>query len=149
MKLRNIGMSVLASACWIAASANAVEPTLSKSDYKAARAGIFSTLVDGLTVCRAMRGNTKDICRAQAKGREQIEIAELDLRRTPSPEHEYDLGVAKADAAFDVAKEKCDDAKGYGAVICLREAKSAHVAATTDAKRLEKARTAAASRDRR
>jgi hypothetical protein len=42
--------------------------------------------------------------------------------------------MAKADAAYDVAKEKCDDRKGNDKDVCVKEAKAAHTQATADAK---------------
>ena len=42
--------------------------------------------------------------------------------------------IAHADAAYDVAKEKCDDLSGNPKDVCVKEAKAAHVKAKADAK---------------
>ncbi|MEO8755868.1 MAG: hypothetical protein ABI624_24660, partial [Casimicrobiaceae bacterium] len=42
--------------------------------------------------------------------------------------------VARADATYDVAKEKCDDLAGNPKDVCVKEAKAAHVKSTADAK---------------
>ena len=42
--------------------------------------------------------------------------------------------VAKADADYDVAKEKCDDLKGNDKDVCVKQAKAAHTKAKADAK---------------
>jgi hypothetical protein len=42
--------------------------------------------------------------------------------------------VARAEAAYEVAKEKCDDLSGNPKDVCIREAKAAHVKALADAR---------------
>lgn len=92
---------------------NAERPDL--CDYKASR-----------DTCGAMKGNARDICVAEAKGVEKVARAELDAQYKPSARNDEKVTLAKADAAFDTAKEKCDDLSG--------NAKAARVKAREDAK---------------
>jgi hypothetical protein len=65
-------------------------------------------------------------------------MAELEANYAPSAKHSYQVHTARADAAFAVAKEKCDDLAGAPKDVCRTEAKSAHTAALAEAKLTEK-----------
>ena len=54
--------------------------------------------------------------------------------RTGDPKDSAKLAMAKADAAYEVAKEKCDDRSGNDKDVCVKEAKANHTKATADAK---------------
>src|SRR5438105_13745038 len=51
-----------------------------KADYKAAMAK-----------CKPMKGNEKDICEADAKGKEKVAKAEIAQKHEPSTRHERNL----------------------------------------------------------
>ena len=93
------------------------------ADYKAAKAQ-----------CNNLMGNAKDVCEKEAKGREKVAEAELAYRGDASERHRHSLAKAKADAEYDVAKEKCDDLKGNPKDVCVKDAKAAHVKALEAAK---------------
>ena len=93
------------------------------ADYKAAKAG-----------CDSLAGNAKDICMAQAKGREKVAKAELEAAYKPTDKHRYDAAVARAEADYAVAKERCDDKAGNDKKVCRKEAKAAETRAKADAK---------------
>ena len=111
---------------------------MAKPDYKAAKDQISAKYKDDKATCKPMTGNAKDICMEEAKGREKIAKAELEAKYEPSVNHDRDVRLAKADAAFAVAKEKCDDQKGNAKDVCVKEAKAAHVSAKADAKAVQK-----------
>src|SRR6266571_170934 len=73
-----------------------------EADYKAARAK-----------CGPMKGHEKEVCEADAKGKER---------------------VAKAEHEYNVAKEKCDVAKGKEESACEKEAKAKYERAKADIK---------------
>jgi hypothetical protein len=76
--------------------------------------------------CDAMSGNPKDVCLKQAKGKEKIAKAELDARANPSERTQRKVEEAKADAKYEVAKERCDDMKGNEKNACEKQAKADH-----------------------
>ena len=61
--------------------------------------------------------------------------AELDAQYKPSAKATAKVLEAKADAAYDTAKQKCDALAGNTKDVCMKDAKAAHVAAMADAKR--------------
>ena len=85
--------------------------------------------------CDGMKGNAKDVCVKEAKGKEKVAKAELDAKTNPSEHNQRKVLEAKADAQYDVAKEKCDDMKGKEKSACEKDAKAAHERAEADMKR--------------
>src|SRR5436309_1176730 len=60
---------------------------------------------------------------------------------------EYKATIAHADSEYKAAKEACKSRQGNDKDVCMKEAKAAHVHATSDAK--AKRKSAAASADAR
>jgi hypothetical protein len=71
---------------------------------------------------------------AEAKGNEKVAKAELEAKRKGTPHSQYEAQVAKAKAAYDVAKEKCDDQKGKEKSACKKQAKADEEKALAEAK---------------
>src|SRR6185369_13657472 len=94
-----------------------------EADYKADKAR-----------CDALKGNAKDVCQKEAKGKEKVAKAELDAKSNPSEHNQRKVKEARADAEYDVAKEKCDDMKGKEKSACEKEAKAQHERAKADIK---------------
>ena len=107
---------------------------MSNDDYKAAKDRIEAELKDQRASCDKLKDNAKDVCREEAKGKEKVARAELEHNRTGDPKDAAKLATAKADAVYEVAKERCDDRSGNDKDICVKEAKANHTKATTDAK---------------
>jgi hypothetical protein len=95
-----------------------------EADYKADKAK-----------CDSMNGNAKDVCVKEAKGKEKVAKAELDAKKDPSARNQRKVLEAKADAKYDVAKEKCDGMKGNEKSACEKDAKAEHERAQADIKR--------------
>jgi cell pole-organizing protein PopZ len=121
--------------------------TLAKADYKAAKVRISADYKAEKTACGSMAGNAKDICVEEAKGKEKVSMAELEYSYTGKPDDHTKVLNAKAEAAYDVAKEKCDDLAGNPKDVCVKEAKATETKALADAKlgkQIGEARTDAA-----
>lgn len=131
-------LTAISAAFFLLAGSSAIGAGLSKAEYDTAKADVSAKYKLDHTACKAMSGNAKDICVEEAKGQEKISKASLEDQYNPSEKHRYALRMAKADAAYAVAKEKCDDAAGNVKDVCRKEAKSAFVAAKADAKLVEK-----------
>jgi hypothetical protein len=114
------------------AGANA--QVMSKDQYRSGKDGIAAQYKAEKDACGSLSGNAKDICRAEAGGREKVAKAELDANYKPSENARYKLRVARAEAGYAVARERCDDSAGNVKDVCLKEASAAEVAAKSDAK---------------
>jgi hypothetical protein len=108
--------------------------TMVKADYQAGKTRISDEYKAGKAACGNITGNAKDICVEEAKAKEKIAKAELEYAYTGKAKDANAVLVAKADAGYAVAKERCDDQTGNAKDVCVKEAKAVHVKALADAK---------------
>ena len=126
--------SVLALAVGLAFSAGAMAQSMAKDDYKAGRKQIEGQYKAEKAACNSFSGNARDICVAEARGREKITKADLEASYKPSAGSRYKAGVVAAEAAYSIAKERCDDKGGTAKDVCVKEAKAVQTTAKADAK---------------
>ena len=84
--------------------------------------------------CSSRSGNAKDICLAEANGKEKVAKADAEAAYKNTPKAREDARVTRAEATYNVAKEKCDDLAGNPKDVCVKEADAALVKAKADAK---------------
>ncbi len=124
---------------------------MSKADYNAGKTRIAADYKLDHSACASLAGNAKDICDEQAKGKQKVATAELEYGHSASAGNHAKVLTAQADAAFSVAKERCDDLAGNVKDVCVKQAEATHVAALSDAKagkQISEARTEAADEKR-
>ena len=141
-KFNSMNTTMLVAA--LAISSAAFSATITKEDYKARKAQIGDTYKADKKTCGSLAGNAKDICQQEAKGKEKVARAEVEYQYTGKPRDNEKLAMAKADAVYEVAKEKCDDLAGNPKDVCVKEAKAKHVAAKADAKMVKTVATSRA-----
>jgi hypothetical protein len=107
---------------------------MTKEEASAEKARIDAEYKADKKACDGLNGNAKDICTEQAKGKEKVARAELDYKQDTSERHRGKVTMAKADAAYNVAKEKCDDLSGEQKDVCVKDAKAAKARAEAEAK---------------
>ena len=112
---------------------HAMAQTLSPNDFSTSKIRIKAELKIEKKACASLANNAKDICVAQAKGKESVALAELDNSYKPTLKTQYKVRMAKGEAAYDLDKEKCDDLSGNPKDVCKKEAKAALTAAKADA----------------
>lgn len=126
--------TAIAVAIGLTFSVGAMAQSISKKDFKTSMHSIETEHKSDKTNCKSLSGNANDICMAEANGKEKVAKADLNARNKNTNEARYEALVAKAEADYSVAKEKCDDQAGNVKDVCLKEAKAAEVAAKADAK---------------
>ena len=136
MKQTLIAFTV-AACCAFAGTAGAAGAAVTKEEYKAQMDKIEADYKAANDICKTLKANAQDICKAEAKGKEKIAKAELDAKANPTPANQVKVQEAKADAAYDVAKERCDDRKGNEKDACQKQAKADHERAKADIKRAD------------
>ena len=99
--------------------------TMSKSTYTAAKQDADAQYKVDKDACSSLSGNAKDICIAEAKGKDNIAKADAEAAFTNTPKMRQSARLAHAQANYDVAIEKCDDLAGNPKDVCVKEAKSA------------------------
>jgi hypothetical protein len=111
---------------------------MSKDDYNAGKNRIEATYKADKDACKPLKGNAQDVCTKEAEGKEKLAKAELEYAYSGKPADQNKVSVARADAMYAVAKEKCDDLAGNPKDVCTKEAKAAHTKGLADAKMNDK-----------
>lgn len=132
--MNNFNIKVLAIAVSLAFSAGAMAQNVTKTEYKASKDKISAEYKTDKASCASLSGNANDICLAEAKGKDKVALADLEASYKPSVKNQYDLKVAKAEANYAVANERCDDKSGNVKDVCVKEAKAVEATAKADAK---------------
>jgi hypothetical protein len=132
--MNKFSINAVALAIALAFSTGAMAEVMSKDEYKAGKEKIAAEYKTAKASCGSLSGNASDICVADAKGKEKVARADLEASYKPDAKTRYEAGVARAEATYAVAREKCDDLSGNAKDVCVKEAKSAEVAAKADAK---------------
>jgi len=107
---------------------------ISADQYKAEKDKIEADAKAAKAACKSMKDNAKDICEAEAKGKEKLAKKELDYKKNPNEKNRMDVEKMKAEVAYEVAKEKCEDQKGAEQAACKKAAKADKDKALADAK---------------
>ena len=121
MTLKPIAAVIMALGIGTAGAAFAAD-RMSKEAYKADKDRIEAEYKSAAEACKKLSGNAEDVCKAQAKGNERIAVAELDAKNKGTAKARYDARVARAEAEYSVAKEKCDDLAGNAKDVCVMDA---------------------------
>ncbi len=107
---------------------------MTQGEIKAENNQIAAQFKSAKTQCESLKANARDICMAEATGANKVAKAELAARQSDTPKARYNVRVVKAEAAYGVAKEKCDDLTGNTKDVCVKDAKAALTTAKADAK---------------
>lgn len=108
------------------------------AELKAGRDKIAADYKADKAACDAMKDNAKDVCVEEAKGKEKIAKAELDQKMKPSDGNARKVAEAKVEAAYSIAKEKCDDQKGEAKSTCVKQAKADESKGKAEVKAMKK-----------
>lgn len=131
--MKKYTIAALAGVVGLMSGVSATAHTMTKHDYKTGMQHINAEYKSDAKNCQSMSGNANDICMAEANGKEKVAKADLDARKTNTKKAYYDARIARADADYSVAKEKCDNKAGNDKDVCLKEAKAAEITAKSDA----------------
>ena len=133
MKLQSpLRASLIIAAMMVAATAQSA--TMSKADHNAAKTSISAQYKADKAACSELKNNAKDVCQVEAKGKQNVALAELQHGYSGKPADQTKLLKARAQADYALAKEKCDDLAGNAKDVCVKEAKAVETKALVDAK---------------
>jgi hypothetical protein len=108
--------------------------TMTKDSYTMAKKDADTQYKIDKEACSSLSGNAKDICVAEAKGKDSAAKADAEASYTNTPKARESARVAHAKATYDVSIKKCDDLAGNRKDVCVKEAKAEFVRAKADAK---------------
>lgn len=130
----NSSVKLALTAAVLLAFAPVQAQTIGKVDYNAAKTRIGADFKSDKASCDSRSGNAKDICVEEAKAKEKVALADLEYKHTGKSVDRNKLLTVKAETAYAVAKERCDDKSGNAKDVCVQEAKAVEVKALADAK---------------
>ena len=107
---------------------------MSKDSYIMAKKNADAQYKTDKDACSSLSGNAKDICIAEAKGKDNIAKADAEAAYENTAKARENARLAHAQATYNVAIEKCDDLAGNRKDVCVKEAKAEFVKAKADAK---------------
>ncbi len=111
-----------------------VSTSMSKDGYVTAKKNADAQYKVDANACASLSGNAKDICIAEAKGRDNVAKADAAAAYQNTPKAREAARVAHAQAIYAVALEKCDDLAGNRKDVCVKEAKAELVKGKANAK---------------
>jgi hypothetical protein len=118
----------------LAASVQAAEPSMTKSQYEEVKAHADVTYKAAKERCDSLAGNAKDICVAEAKANLKRAEGKATAQYKNTHKAWYEMQVENAEADYLVAKEICDDLAGNEKDVCVKKAKATRTQAIADAK---------------
>ena len=127
------GLALAGPAVAQAPSPKTAPAPTSKDSYNTAKKDADAQYKVDKEACSSMKGNAKDICLAQAKGKQDVAKAEAEAAYKNTPKAREAARVAHAQADYKVAIEKCDDLAGNSKDVCVKEAKAGLVKGKADA----------------
>ena len=154
--MNKLNINAIAVAISLAFATGAMAQNMSKDEHKGRMDSIAAEYKSAKARCGSFAANAKDICMAEATGNEKVAKAELEAGYKPTQKTHYEARVARAQADYSVAREKCDDHAGNVKDVCVKEAQAAQIAAkasakaqmkTTDANKVAAEKTADARKD--
>lgn len=140
--MKTATLTAIAAAICLTLGNAAMARSLSKVQYKAAAKNIEAEYNSAKAGCGALAANAKDVCMAQAVGRQAVALAQLTAAYQPSQKARNDVRTAKAQAEYSVAAQRCHDKSGNEKDACQRMAVAAQAASKADARAQWKSSTA-------
>src|SRR5262245_26723571 len=104
------------------AAAPVAAAPISKDAYDTAIRNAETQYKNDKDACASRSGNAKDICMAEATGREKVAKADAEAAYKATPKAREEARVARAEATYAVAKQRCDDRTGNAKDVCMKEA---------------------------
>jgi len=117
--------SIIAVAVCVAFGVPVMAQTLPRDGYHAARKRVAAEYDMDKARCARLEGNARAVCLADARGQAKVARAEVEAQYHPSEQADRSLRVAKAEADYAVARERCGTQKGDAKSACVTRAKAA------------------------
>jgi hypothetical protein len=135
---KNLTFRTAVFALAVAGLGTAHAATMTKSEFHTTEERIEANYKSERKACQPLKGNTQDVCEKQAKAKQKVARAQLQADYSGELSDQTKLRLVKADTAYDVAQEMCDDKAGNAKDLCIKEAKAVQAKSRADTKMNEK-----------
>ncbi len=107
---------------------------MDKDLFEATQDRIDAAYQSDKAACASLKGNARDVCEAEAKANRKVAKTEAEAEYKNTAKARTMAIVARADAAYSVARKKCDELSGTEKTVCVTKANAARVRAKADAR---------------
>jgi len=132
MKNFNLCSIILASSFFFNAGVMA-EP-MSRELFTSQKKNIETEYKSAMAKCDSFAEDVNETCVTEAKNKKYVGNAELKFNYKPSAKNRFGLRIAKANADYSVATEKCNDKVGNAKADCAKKARVVQTYQITNAK---------------
>jgi hypothetical protein len=132
--MTNLKHTLIALAALATFTVSASAQGMSKAEHATQKAKIETEFKAAKDACKPLAGQANSACLTKAKGVEKTAKAELEMQFKPNEKTRYNDSIAKAEVAYDNAREACNEKTDNAKDVCVKEAKAAETAAKADAK---------------
>jgi hypothetical protein len=94
-----------------------------RDNYAAAKSSAGAQYKIDEDACSLLDGNAKDVCGAQAKGKEGVAEADAKSAYEDTPSARQNASLANAQASYNVAVEECANLAGNRRNVCVQQAR--------------------------
>jgi hypothetical protein len=95
---------------------------LSKEERKAEESRISAEHKSAKDRCDTLKANARDVCMAEANGANKVALADLEARDKGTLKAQTNARIARVEADYAAAKERCDDMAGNVKNVCVMDA---------------------------
>jgi len=125
MKFREYGIAAASAlVLGIGIAAQAAESALSEYERKSALKQIAEQHKAATDRCTTLRDSARSVCQAEADGRGEVALAQLQLRRDDSGESLRNLARVQASAQYWIELARCYDRQDQAKSTCQRQAQT-------------------------
>jgi hypothetical protein len=132
--MKNNKLFAMSLLIYMGFSSLAMAANISRSEYSKGISQANVEYKSAKLACNHLSGNGFGLCIANAKGKRNVSKADLKFRYNPSRKNQFGASIARADADYAIAMEKCDSKAGNLKDVCVKEAKAVQIHQITDAK---------------
>lgn len=115
-------------------AAAAPQGEITRQEYQTQRGRIQDRYGTNKDRCSRLEGHARDLCKVQARAEYDTARAQLRARYQPTPAHQQQAEIAKAEGDYRIAHEKCGDLDGSARKVCEEDAKASWTAARAEAR---------------
>ena len=132
--MKNINLCAIILASSLVFSTCVMAKIMSSELFASQKKNIETEYKSAMARCDSFAKDVNETCVTEAKNKKYVANAELKFNYKPSAKSRFGLRIAKANADYSVATEKCNDKVGNAKADCAKKARAVQTYQITDAK---------------
>ena len=132
--MKNFNLCAIILASSLVFSTGVMAETMSSELFTSQKKIIETEYKSEMAKCYLFAKDVNKACVTEAKNKKYVANAELKFNYKPSAKSRFGLRIAKTNADYSVATEKCNDRVGNAKADCTKKARAVKTYQITDAK---------------